>query len=490
MVRAKASVFASLLLLLTGCSDPAPAPPATSASGSAAKASASAPAQPASAPATTSAAVPSSSAAAPADGPAAVLPEEGPPVCTRSNEKVHSEDALAVTGLTTKGFKTDLAVGFAGNGIPRVLVIDGKGGTKVMDVQLGEKSHLSKEKGTWRNLMRVSPRDIAGEKARAFIDYYDASKDKKRHVWCGPADANETFLEWEGTSWLDLDPKPAAGTEEKKALFSWKKLGGYIELRDCRSFVTLEKDEAWALGSMLRGVEKEDGTNEWKTILVVDYGKGDEEVVLYEIPLKGDPPKFGAFEIPTMRRAGDKGFVVAARLGGSLWVATLDKDRKVKGSPKFYPGWPTGTDIATTKDALILTTGVGLGKEKTLKGLVIPRDTLALPDKLTDIGVKPYDASGDEKAQFVAPELTLDSKGQLWLAYVEGPKDKGHIRIAPVGPDLQPVGRSFPITAGDASGVEARLHALADGKLVVAYLRTKDKKTQLVTEELSCDIQK
>jgi hypothetical protein len=367
-------------------------------------------------------------------------------------------------------------------------VVDAKGGTKIMDVQRGEKSRLSKEKGTWRNLMRVSPRDISGDKARAFIDYRDESTEKKRHVWCGPADANETFLEYEGTSRLDLDPKPEG--EEKTKLFSWKKLGGYVELRDCRTFVTLETDQAWALGSVLRGTEKEDKTNEWKMVLLVDFGKNDEEIVLYEVPLKGDPPKTGAFEIPTMRRAGDAGYVVAARLGGSLWVAALDKDRKVMGKPMFYPGWPTGPDLHATKDALVLVTGVGLGKEKSLKGLVIPRDTLALPGKFTDIDPTAMDPSGSEETQFVAPELVTDSKGRMWLGYVEGPKDKGHLRIVPVGPDLKPVGRSFPVTSGDATATEGRLVPLEDGRLAVAYIRQKDKKTELVTEELECEIQK
>ena len=86
---------------------------------------------------------------------------------------------------------------------------------------------------------------------------------------------------------LDLDPKPTG--EDKKELFSWKKKGGYVELRDCRTFVTLEKDEAWAVGSVLRGFEKEDGSNDWKLVALIDFGKNDEEIVLTEVPLKGGP---------------------------------------------------------------------------------------------------------------------------------------------------------------------------------------------------------
>lgn len=417
---------------------------------------------------------------------AAPVVDEGPPVCTVSNEAVQATDVNPTTGLTTKVFKEGFAIGFAA-GSPKVLVIDGAGKTRVLEVERGEKSKLPADKQTWRNLMRVSPRNISGEKAKAFIDYRDDSKDKKRHVFCGPADTADTFLEYEGTSWLDLEPKPTG--EEKTKLFNWKKKGGYVELRDCRTFVTLEKDEAWAVGSVLRGEQKDDGTNEWKIVALIDFGKNDEEIVLTEVPLKGDPPKLtGGFEIPTMRRVGDKGFVVAARLGGTLWVSVLDEKRKPKGEPKIYPGWPSGPDITNTKDSVLITTGIGLGKDKKLKGLIIPRDTLALPKELIDIPVKPLESDGAD-AEFTAPELVTDAKGQMWLSYVEGPKDKGRLRVVPVGADLQPMGRPFSVPSGDGFVTEGRLTALTDGRLVASAIRTTAKR-ELVTSELSCTVQK
>ncbi len=58
---------------------------------------------------------------------------------------------------------------------------------------------------------------------------------------------------------------------------------------------------------------------------------------------------------------------------------------------------------------MLITTGVGLGKEKTLKGLIVP-----------------------------------------------------------VGADLQPVGPTFSVPSGDAFVTEGRLTALADGRLVAS----------------------
>jgi hypothetical protein len=421
---------------------------------------------------------------------APAVPPEGPPVCKKANEKVQAEDAYLVTGLTTKKFKDELGIGFGAAGA-KVLVVDSKGGTKVLDVADGDKTRWSnKDPSMWRNLVRVSPRDISGKTARAFVDYADQAfdkTDKKRHVWCGPADANETFLEWSGTSWLDLDPKPTG--EDKKKLFSWKKLGGYVELRDCRTFVTLEGDKPWALGSVLRGMEKPDGTNEWKMVLVVDYGKNDDEVVLNEQPLKGDPPALATFEIPTMRRIGDKGFLVAARIGAGLWVATLDKDRKPTGTPQIYAGWPTSPAIGATKDTMYLVSGMNTGKEKSLKGAAVSREKPELPPKLTDIALTAMDATGDAETQFFGPELGTDAKGGLWLLYIEGAREKGHLRIVPVGPDMQPMGRSFPITSGDTYVSEARLVPREDGGFTVAYLRTVGKKTDLVTEDVNCEVQ-
>jgi len=429
--------------------------------------------------------------------------------------------ANKVTGLTTKKLESAMAIGFAFGVEPRVLVIDKAGVVKLREVELGPKAKAPSPAEGFRTLLRVSPAALRGEKARVFIDYRDELKDKRRRVYCGPAESDQDFLSFDGTSWLDLNPKPTGA--DKKKLFSWKKLGGYVELRDCRTFQTTESKateseategkateskateakategkaskttdtkEIWALGSVLRGVEKPDGSNEWKMVWLVDFGKGDEETVLYEAPLKGDPPVPATFEIPTSRRVRGKGFVVATRFAGSLRVAVLDTARKLQGELKTYPGWPTMPDFATSADELVLTTGIGLGADKSLKALRISRETLELPKNYGDITIQPMDTSGDAGASFTAPELAVDAKGQRWLGYIEGPKDRGQLRIVPLGKDLQPVGRSFSVTSANQSASEVRIQTLDDGRLVVAYLRDTDGKTELVTEELGCEVKR
>jgi hypothetical protein len=442
---------------------------------------------PGGAPAASASASPTAAASASATATVAAV-DEGPPVCQRSNEKVWSAGANKLTGLTTKGFDGKVAIGLALGNDPRVLVIDKDGSAKLMKVKQGAKAKLPPGKEAFRNLMRVSPQAIDGDEARAFIDYRDDYKDKRRHVWCGPADADEKFLEYEGTSWLDMDPKPTG--EDKKKLFSWKKLGGYVELRDCRTFVSRKDNEVWALGSVLRGIEKPDGTNEWKMVFLVDFGKKDDEIVLHEAQLKGDPPKATSFEIPISRRIKDKGWLIATRFGGSLLVGLLDNDRKLKGAFKSYKGFPSMPDIETTDESqMILTTGIGFGADRSLKALILSKTNPELPADYQRIKLDPSE-SAEKDSSFSAPELTMDDKGRRWLVYIEGPANKGHLRMAPLGIDLQPIGRTFTVTQSEAYSSEARLVALPGGKLVIAYLRDKEGKTELVTEQLSCDVKK
>lgn len=446
-------------------------------------------AAPSSASATAVATAPAPNAVASSVASAAAEPE-GPPICERSNEKVWGSGANKLTGLTTKGFDAGVAIGLAFGNDPRVLVVAKDGSTKMMKVKQGEKAKRPDAKDGIRFLMRVSPWDISGTDARVFIDYRDEfKKDKRRHVWCGPADADEKFLEYDGVSWLDMDPKPTG--DDKKKVFSWKKLGGYVELRDCRTFVSRSDKEVWALGSVLRGMEKPDGTNEWKMVFLVDFGAKDDEIVLHESTLKGDPPKPTAYEIPISRRIKDKGWLIASRFGGSLLVGLLNKDRKLEGQFKAYGGFPTMPDIATTdEDNLILTTGVGTGKDRSLKALTISKENPELPANYTSIKLDPS-GSHDDEASFSAPELTHDSKGHRWLVYAEGPREKAHLRLAPLGIDMHPVGRSFAVTADEVYGSEARLISLpGSGKFVIVYIREKEGKTELVSEHLACEIKK
>lgn len=428
--------------------------------------------------------VSSTTAAAPAPAPTV---DPGPPVCSRTREKVWGSGANKLTGLTTKRVDGKTAIGFAVGVEPRVLLVENTGAAKVYKVEVAAGREAPKAKDGYRSLMRVSPTSVKGDTARAFIDYRDDFKDKRRRVSCGPADSEKAFLEFNGMSYLDMSPKPTG--EEKKKAFSSKE-GGYVELRDCRTFITRDTEEVWALGSVLRGVEKPDGANEWKMVFLIDSGAGDNDIVLHETPLKDDPPKLLTYEIPTSRRVKDKGQIVATRFGGALMVGVLDQQRKLKGSFKTYRGYPTMPDIGSTEDELLLMTGIGAGEERSLKALRIPKGTLDLPTAYVNVPLSPMETGEGAEKSFTSPELTVDKRGQRWLAYVEGPKGKGHIRIAPLTDGLKPAGRSFSVTEGEVFASEGRLVSLDDGRLMIAYLRETAGNVELVTEQLACEVKK
>ena len=130
-------------------------------------------AQPSSTASSVSEAAPAPAATASASASATAEVDEGPPVCQRSNEKVWGSGTNKLTGLTTKGFEAGVAVGFAFGNDPRVLVVAKDGSTKMMKVKQGDKAKLPDAKEGIRFLMRVSPSDISGSEARAFIDYRD-----------------------------------------------------------------------------------------------------------------------------------------------------------------------------------------------------------------------------------------------------------------------------------------------------------------------------
>jgi hypothetical protein len=46
------------------------------------------------------------------------------------------------------------------------------------------------------------------------------------------------------------------------------------------------------------------------------------------------------------------------------------------------------------------------------------------------------------------------------------------------------------VTDGDVFGTEARVVVLDDGRLMITYLRDAKGKTEVVTEQLSCEVKK
>jgi len=475
-------VVAPWLLLAAGAckTDPAPAPAATTAPAALAPTASTAPT------AATSASAPGA-AAAPVD---AGLPAIGAaPACKIVAQKSWAKGLNKTTGLTEVELPDGrVAIGFAVGNDPQVLVIGRKGEGEVHKVPLKPGTALAtqpkKGEGT-RWLMRVTPVKVDGASVQAFADYRDEYKDKKRmRVACGPADSDDAWISFDDVPILDRESKPTGKVRE--ALFNPKDPGadeGYHELRDCRTFADPIKGETWVVGSELRARGSE-GAEQWKASLVIDKGSKEHELHLHENELKGAPVRVINFEIPVSRRAADGTYVLAARYAGSLVVALLNADKTLR-TMKTYAGWPTLPDITQDGDDIVIATAVAKpnSKEFLLKALRMSTKHPELPKELVPI-VTDDDGVDSE----TAPDFTRDSKGRRWMTYIEGERGNGHLEIVPINADFQALGKPFEITTEDERASEARSVALADGTIFMAYLRDKDKSTELVTLDLECEV--
>lgn len=469
------------------------------------------------------AAAPSASAAPAVSSAAAatIKPPEGPPACKAGEKKVWGTGANKLTGLSV----VDLGEGRHGVGIamgydPYVLVLEKTGEGRLVKVSLSKGSHLAKppkaEEGT-RKVMRVTPSKVDGEKVYAFVDYHDEYKDKRRRVACGPADTSDAWNHFDGSPWLDRAEKPTgeerakllkghdydrghAEEDTKAKVDEAEEEKGYHELRDCRTFSD-GSGKAWIVGSELEADEKEGGALEWKSTLIVDTGHKENEIHLHDIVLKGDPPALASFEVPISHAFEDGSLLLATRFSSTLRVGILGKNKRLKSKLASYPGFPTIPHASEDGDDLVIVTSVAKDKGQfALRALRVPKNH-ELPKKLAAIDTHVGDAGHDHghghdgeadhhDHSETDPTFVRDTQGRRWLAFIEGKRGSGDLEIMPVDEKFQAIGKRFSVLDDKSLASEVRLLPLPDGKILVVSLREGAGGTELVSEELSCDIVK
>ncbi|MDC3952430.1 hypothetical protein KEG38_01145 [Polyangium jinanense] len=452
---------------------------------------------------------------------APIKPPEGPPACKVGEKKVWGAGANKLTGLSV----VDLGEGRHGVGLamgydPHVLVVEKSGEGRLVKVAVGKSSPLAKppkaEEGT-RKVMRVTPSKVDGDKVYAFVDYHDEYKDKRRRVACGPADTSDAWNHFDGTPWLDRPEKPTgeerakllkghdydrghAEDDAKAKVDEAEDEKGYHELRDCRTFSD-GGGRAWIVGSELEADEKAEGALEWKSTLMVDTGNKENEVHLHEIVLKGDPPALASFEVPISRAFDDGSLLLATRFSSTLRVGILGKNKRLKSKLVSYPGFPTIPYAAEDGEDVVIVTSVA--KEKghfALRALRVPKSQ-ELPKKLVAIDTHMGDAGHDhahghdDEADHhdhseTDPTFLRDTQGRRWLAFIEGKRGSGDLELVPIDEKFQAIGKRFSVLDDKALASEVRLLPLPDGKILVVSLREGTGGTELVSEELTCDIVK
>jgi len=411
------------------------------------------------------------------------------PVCKVESKKVWASGGNKLTGLTDTTLPDGrIAVGLAVGNTPEVLLVaaNGKGSLAKIPVAAGTKL-ATVPKGATRYMLRVTPVKVEGDTVKAFVDFEDHYKDKRRTIVCGPTDSNDNWVEFDGMPFsARKDPKP----EELSALFHASgSEKAYDEVVACRTFTNLEHAETWTLGSSLHGVLAPDNKIAWRSDFIVASAAKAQPKIIESADVKSKGLDDAHFEVPVSHALHNGSYFVAARHKNHLVAGVLGPDKSPTGKLAHYPGFPTLPALADDgRESLVMVTALAKGKgEFGLRALRVNEDKVELPKSLHIVTT---DLSTGENPSESDPDFVRDVAGQRWIAHIEGQRGNGRLALAPIDKDFQAVGRSFVVTESDEKASAARVIALKDKGLLVVFLREAGKTLELVTEEVHCKVEK
>jgi hypothetical protein len=292
---------------------------------------------------------------------------------------------------------------------------------------------------------------------------------------------------------MEFDGTPCTAPKDAKdpAIALFRQVGAEKDCEDvrtCRSFADLNRNETWVLSSELHGVLQPDNSVVWRSDFVVATGNKNQKKVIDSAPVKDKTIADEFYEVPTSHALKNGSFLVAARHHNHLVVGVLAADKSLVGKFSRYAGFPTLPDFADDGgDALVLTTAMAKGKgEFGLRALRIHENKPELPKALSVVHT---DKSGNEALSESDPDFLHDAQGRRWIAHIEGQRGNGVLSLAPLNAEFKAVGRSFQITEEGERAVAARLIPLKDKGILVVFLREIDNVTELVSEEVHCKIE-
>jgi hypothetical protein len=83
-----------------------------------------------------------------------------------------------------------------------------------------------------------------------------------------------------------------------------------------------------------------------------------------------------------------------------------------------------------------------------------------------------------------------DTKGRRWLAFIEGKRGEGKVEIVPIDEKFAAIGKRFSVIEDKGLASEVRMLPLPDGAMMVVSLRDGDHGTEVITEQLRCEVLK
>jgi hypothetical protein len=163
----------------------------------------------------------------------------------------------------------------------------------------------------------------------------------------------------------------------------------------------------------------------------------------------------------------------------------LSKDKKLEGTLHSYGGgYPSLPRIVEDGGSHLLLTSQQVEVEKWKLRVLPLRKGSTLLDALQIPKV------GDDDSSLAEPTLARIGD-QRWLAYHAGDRREGRLTVVPVSDDLAEAGRAHVVTDKDSHAYESHLFSIGSELLLVYITRPdKGKPAELVSERLSCSVQK
>jgi hypothetical protein len=271
--------------------------------------------------------------------------------------------------------------------------------------------------------------------------------------------------------------KPPAPPAKPAATAGAAKTEPERELRECRTLVDRGGAHAWAVGSELVGKPAADGSSDYSVVLFAEQERGRGRADLSTSPLGKAPTKLPVYEAAAAYDMGGGNFLLAARFRGALFTWVLDASKHPRGSVRVYSGgFPAQPHFANFGSELaLIVVQSGAGGQKAARAARFAPDVTSLPSTLSDLvipdhGIEPPVSAvigGAPPARFIAYQSDQSAK-RLSVVQVDG--------------NLAATGEPLPIDVGVR---DSELFALADGRLLVVYIRLDPSgKSELVSKTI------
>jgi hypothetical protein len=413
-------------------------------------------------------------AASSTPSPSASVAAAPPPPCSSDPAFSIDKGGRLETGLTVVELENgkEFALGYAvGEGTPRVALFDEAGAVTKADPDWShvKEEEPKKDPKMIRHLFRVTPLGkMKNGKMRIGMDLLDAYPDKGQgsYLRCGPAEV-EPVISDEGGAQFD-DPteddvaKLTAGSDTD---------GAAVDFRDCRTFGNAKR--AFVLATQV----KRDGPGDDHDLLfqwLVDDAPGKglmKDSAVDKRVVKPNPdhkyPKPDHFITPLVADLGDKGFFLAARDQGKLvFVKRTAKLEKAGDASSIWLGAPAAMPAINVETGQVFI--VTSEAQKTdLFGVGFP--VTAKPEKPHKVDLA--DTAPPAEGWRDSASLDVTTAGDVVVGFVDGKPPQRRARLTVLDGTLkQKMPVVFDVAPADAAVQEARVFALASGKILVTTL--------------------